>query len=365
MGLLRLLLAVSVLSAHAGPIFGSYLIGGKMAVQAFFMISGFYMALVLSQKYEKKKNFYRLFISNRILRIYPTYLIVLIMSIFVYGILFSHESTGKFMFYKVYALSFDFPLLIYLFLSNIFILGMDLVMFLGVNLKTGASYLTPDYLSTNPILHDFMLIPQAWTLSLEFLFYLLVPFIYKKSLKFVILLTLISIILRIYIYSIGLHHEPWTNRFLPTELAFFLIGILSYRFYNQVKKLKLNIKPFSLTLLVVLAFITIFYGYLPDYSQGKFNIIQNGYYMLIFISMPFIFEQTKNSIFDKTLGALSFPIYISHFLIASIVIYMNIGNDKFFSLITLTITVVFSIILMIFIENPIDKYRLTRLKKTE
>src|SRR3989344_473228 len=219
MGLLRLLLAVSVLSAHAGPIFGSYLIGGKMAVQAFFMISGFYMALVLSQKYEKKKNFYRLFISNRILRIYPTYLIVLIMSIFVYGILFSHASTGKFMFYKVYALSFDFPLLIYLFLSNIFILGMDLVMFLGVNLKTGASYLTPDYLSTNPILHDFMLIPQAWTLSLEFLFYLLVPFIYKKSLKFVILLTLISIILRIYIYSIGLNHEPWTNRFFPTELA--------------------------------------------------------------------------------------------------------------------------------------------------
>jgi len=41
MGILRLLLALSVITAHAGPIFGLTSVGGVMAVETFFMISGF------------------------------------------------------------------------------------------------------------------------------------------------------------------------------------------------------------------------------------------------------------------------------------------------------------------------------------
>lgn len=52
MGLIRILLAISVIIAHTESILGFNMVGGTLAVQAFFIISGFYMALILSEKYD-------------------------------------------------------------------------------------------------------------------------------------------------------------------------------------------------------------------------------------------------------------------------------------------------------------------------
>ena len=83
MGSLRLLLAISVLIAHSGPISGFSLIGGIEAVEIFFIISGFYMALILNTKYVGVNSYY-LFITNRFLRIFPTYWLVLLLTTFCY-----------------------------------------------------------------------------------------------------------------------------------------------------------------------------------------------------------------------------------------------------------------------------------------
>ena len=80
MGKLRLLLALAVVAAHYGPVFGTKLVGGEVAVKSFFMISGFYMSLVLNEKYVKEKSSYALFISNRFLRLYPIYWVILLMT---------------------------------------------------------------------------------------------------------------------------------------------------------------------------------------------------------------------------------------------------------------------------------------------
>lgn len=56
MGLIRILLAISVIIAHSESIFGLDMVGGVIAVQSFFMISGFYMALVLTEKYTSTSN---------------------------------------------------------------------------------------------------------------------------------------------------------------------------------------------------------------------------------------------------------------------------------------------------------------------
>jgi len=74
MGTLRLLLALSVVAAHCGAIAGLRFVGGPMAVQAFFIRSGFFMALILNEKYTGNNNSYWLFISNRFFRRYPFYL---------------------------------------------------------------------------------------------------------------------------------------------------------------------------------------------------------------------------------------------------------------------------------------------------
>jgi len=73
MGYLRIILALSVIFYHAGNIFGYTGMNGLMAVHVFFIISGFYMAFIVINKYSKSKKPYFTFISNRFLRIYPIY----------------------------------------------------------------------------------------------------------------------------------------------------------------------------------------------------------------------------------------------------------------------------------------------------
>src|SRR6266481_2956213 len=80
MGILRLLLALSVIADHTKGMFGNRLVGGPTAVQSFYMISGFYMALVLNGKYNFPGS-YRPFIIQRLLRLYPVYALVLLATV--------------------------------------------------------------------------------------------------------------------------------------------------------------------------------------------------------------------------------------------------------------------------------------------
>src|SRR5260370_42618312 len=78
MGFVRILLGISIVFSHAGKPFGYDMIPTKTAIQAFFIISGFYMALILNEKYASQKNSYKLFITNRFLRIFPLYWFMLL-----------------------------------------------------------------------------------------------------------------------------------------------------------------------------------------------------------------------------------------------------------------------------------------------
>jgi peptidoglycan/LPS O-acetylase OafA/YrhL len=71
MGLLRYLLAAAVIVAHSAPIPGLPLLAGDLAVKLFFLVSGFYMGLILSEKYLTLPGGLALFYGNRFLRIFP------------------------------------------------------------------------------------------------------------------------------------------------------------------------------------------------------------------------------------------------------------------------------------------------------
>jgi len=72
MGIIRVALALAVVLSHLPPATFHFVSGG-VAVQAFFIISGFYMALVLSSKYSSTSLFY----SNRLLRLMPSYFVMM------------------------------------------------------------------------------------------------------------------------------------------------------------------------------------------------------------------------------------------------------------------------------------------------
>src|SRR4051812_18616989 len=81
MGLFRLLLALSVVMGHAGPILGMSLFSAPVAVGTFFVLSGFYMSLVMNEKYSGLEHGVRVFYINRFLRLYPSYLVVLVATV--------------------------------------------------------------------------------------------------------------------------------------------------------------------------------------------------------------------------------------------------------------------------------------------
>ena len=85
MGTVRTLLALAVVFAHC---YGFMFTGGMLAVQIFYMISGYLMSLILLNEnaYTNLKSFY----INRALRLFPIYWIVaatsLLLSFYFYFI---------------------------------------------------------------------------------------------------------------------------------------------------------------------------------------------------------------------------------------------------------------------------------------
>ena len=80
MGLIRTLLAMSVLVAHTNVYDNLLFVGARNAVQIFYIISGFLISYILFEKksYNKIINFYQ----NRILRLFLIYFIRTINLIF-------------------------------------------------------------------------------------------------------------------------------------------------------------------------------------------------------------------------------------------------------------------------------------------
>ena len=68
---------------------------------------------------------------------------------------------------------------LHLVLSNIFILGQDLIFLTGI--FDGNYSFTTDFTQSELPIWAGLLVPQAWTLALEITFYLIAPFILVKK----------------------------------------------------------------------------------------------------------------------------------------------------------------------------------------
>ncbi|REC40323.1 acyltransferase family protein [Chryseobacterium sp. 5_R23647] len=291
MGILRFLLAISVVIAHSTSIFGFELVGGQIAVQAFFIISGFYMTLILNEKYIGANHSYRLFISNRALRLYPIYWVVLLLTILYSGYLFISSNglkSGSFNPYISHFKDLNIGSLLFLTFTNIFLFFQDIVMFLGLDLQNGNLFFTQNFRNTKPMLFEFLFIPQAWTIGVELLFYVIAPFLVRRKIYVIFSLIFCSILLRCFLYyGLDLKFDPWTARFFPTELVFFLLGTLAYHVYKKYEKY--NFKKRHLNLIwSSIVLLTVAYGFIE--IQFKELI----YLIYFFACLPFIFILTKN-----------------------------------------------------------------------
>ncbi len=365
MGLLRLILAITVVIAHSNTVFGLRFTGSLVAVEMFFMISGFYMTMILDKKYIGRGS-YTLFLSNRFLRLYPTFWAILLLTILASIIKYiCFGEWFKLSPYIKYYNVMTIETLFFQIFTNVALIGQDIVMFLGFDQESGGMYFTHDFSTSSPKFYTFLFVPQAWTLGLEVLFYLIAPFIVRKSNLVIVSIIVMSMLIRGTIYSIGYNNDPWTYRFFPLELALFLLGTISYRLYEVYKIHQIKILGFNLTgfILVSLSSIIIFYQHIgvSGYIQHIFNWLFYGFFCL---SIPFVFNFSKSSIIDSRIGELSYPVYISHILvIASISPFLSfIGLTEYRGELAVIFTILISYILVLLISDPIEKIRQARVK---
>ena len=348
MGLLRVLLAISVFMAHsphAGLTSALAGFGGENAVEIFFIVSGFYIALILDKSYSSKIGFYK----NRFLRLYPIYYAICLL-VLVRTFLLPDYGNSLF--------SFPTKALAIGTIANSTFLGSDLLMFLQWN-EDHLQFGNYQY-SELPLWH-MLLVPQSWSIGIEVTFYLLAPVLCKTKTRTIIILGIFLLVARFSALLLGLNQDPWTYRFFPFELPMFLLGILLYRFrLHKQDSLKIDLK--KIYLLLIMFYIS--FAFLAA------RVITNRFWQLatliILTSIIIVFGEDKSQ--DKKLGELSYPIYLSHVLV--ITTYTTLGNifsNKYpaFSFlnnplvaipITLIITILSSLLLIRLVE-PVERIR--------
>ncbi len=340
MGILRLLLALSVVAGHSSGILWLSLPGGASAVRIFFVISGFYMALVLNEKYVGAGS-YRIFIANRFARIYPIYFLmagvtlILIVSTPTEVQLLDPE--------RLRQLSAGAKALV--FGSNLGIFGLDAWELTTIDNGTLEFVRNVDP-HTFPLNH-LRLVPQAWTLSPELMFYVLAPFVVRQVPR-LCALGVASVALRIVLLHEGLTSDAWTHQFFPTELAFFLLGALLYHVQRMAlfQSLAPKLAPIAL------------YG--TGLGLFTFNSLPSVVsYGLIVGSIPFLFALTKRNSVDRLLGELSYPVYMVHFFLIFVVdaLLPRLAASGSFGDVCAVVSIALSLVVYWSVVLPIDRWR--------
>lgn len=300
--ILRFVAAVSVVNWHLTWSFGSF------GVDIFFVLSGFVIALVVSDYHSPTS-----FAINRISRIVPIYwlLTTLLLLLMFLTPKFVHEST---------------------------IAGANISNYLR------SIFFIPFYLGGDikPLLR------LGWTLNYEMLFYLLVwlsLIITRTSLA----LTSALILFLYLIFAFGFESNYATGFFGDDIILEFIIGIIAFKIYkyNYLQ----NIPSVVLILITILSYAFMAYIQSADLLKSRFLFygIPSFFVVLSFVGLEKHIIKVKSSIvsFFVSMGDASYATYLTHWYV--IVACRKIISEKyelydFYSPIGIIITLIVSLI---------------------
>lgn len=286
---LRFIFAVTVFLVHAKVLSGSesldlilVFLSSEIAVKSFFIISGF----LIFMSHERSQSNMGYFI-RRVSRIYPAYVVVVLACVLIGGVFSDYPAKDYFFSEKV---------IIYLCANLVFLnfLQPDLPGLFLENRLTAVN-------------------GALWTLKVEVMFYICVPFISMAFRNFnrVFVLGIIYVSSLVYFSymgemasrtGLGVYLE--LQRQVPGQFAFFVVGAMCYFYFGYFYKYK-NI------FLAVAILLVAFQYYLP------WPYIQPIALGIIVIYAAYCVPYFAN--FSKY-GDFSYGIYIVHFPILQILI---------------------------------------------
>jgi peptidoglycan/LPS O-acetylase OafA/YrhL len=366
MGILRAFLAFSVLAWHIRP--AGYdrltLLDGGVAVIVFFIISGFYMSMVVNEKYLHLENGRRRFFINRLLRIFPAYFAAMILQ----QVVFSLDGV-KTVFTGTLGLSH---------LTQISLIGMNLM-------KFGQDYWQTlvEHIQTNGILgrtdqvqiwasHIFgdkafiyqpgtLLVGQGWSLASELTYYLIAPLIAGMAWYYTGLIGVASFAVRIaFFVTLGSAYMGcWRTKFFPALIIFFILGHFSYQIYRRILNWKHRkiLENLTVTLWIGLLVSTIWrQGLLVGVEYD--STLDWIFYSFTVVSIPFLFSKTMDSRFDNLVGEFAYPIYLLHPIAIQIAFAHKLSSHQTIHYIQLIgVCLLMSYGMIISIERPINRLR--------
>jgi peptidoglycan/LPS O-acetylase OafA/YrhL len=364
MGSLRFLLALAVAGGHAASFFGysaAWILPGSRAVQIFYIISGFLMAMILNGKYADTPRGNWIFYTNRAVKIFAPYLAILVLTIAV-CLLSKAISGNALLLTPWFSESGNMTLSTWALalLTNIFIVGQEwgyLMIY-----RAGSLIFSVQAWEAPPMASEFTIIVPAWTLSIELMFYIVAPFILRRHVLLIAALAFASHFFRFEAYHLGYYSEATNYRFFPFELSLFLYGAICFRLGRLPQQINAKWAA-ALTAVTILTIV-----FLPTY------FLENQYqlYAIVGALLPILFDFSRRNNWDRSLGELSYPLYLVHWPVVSFIASLvravepsSIGKIAAFPIAAIAIAIAASMLINRYIVNPIDDWRQTRAKTAE
>ncbi|MGE0597119.1 MAG: acyltransferase family protein [Hyphomonadaceae bacterium] len=359
MGLVRVALALAVLLSHLPPASYKFLSGG-LAVHSFFIVSGFYMALVLDGKYKDPALFY----SNRLLRLAPTYFVTCVLSAITLWVFTASPTASP----ELMATIFSNPLTaVVMAFENIFVVGQEMLFWVSIddagNLIWDPRGPLPD--ENTVVGWQGLLTPQSWSLSMELMFYALAPWLARAGWKWIAIVAALSIALRLAGPLTGVEYLLWQGRLFPTALFLFLLGMLAHKALPLAMTLPKYVGWIAAAAL--LAFIAAHPLIQTAIEQTTgINAVQGRWivYAVVTPLIPFIFATFKDFAWDRWIGDLSYPIYLAQLMVIGMVLtYLTDPTLQIW--VAIGGTIALSALIMVVVEQPVDRWRQARVARKD
>jgi peptidoglycan/LPS O-acetylase OafA/YrhL len=320
LGLTRFTLCALVIVNHvwepAANMFGFH------AVAAFYMTSGYLMTRIIHDVYGTSAEGVGRFLVNRALRILPAYYVFLGLSLLL--ILLMPEGFG---FGRLVA----WPHSDHDWFANLTLIDLAWA--------------------------EHVVIPPAWSLGIEVLFYVLMPLMLARSKTAVHVWFAVSLAITAALLINGL---DFGYRYYPAYAAslFFSLGALCYVERDRLAAIRLRSTGFA----IVLALFSI--TPLLSEALGVSHLTWGFYASAAVFTIVLVSADRSDGLphgLDRWLGDLCYPMYLAHFLVAAFIAAVANGGLAFgsteFLVVTFAVTLFVAGTFVLVLDRPLQRLR--------
>ena len=291
---------------------------GYLGVEIFFVISGFVITKIIYERSVEGNFSFKNFFVSRFLRLMPALFVMVLITSFLILLTYKFQASPD--------TQINTGILSLIGLSNFYLL-----------------YLKNDYFNS----FDESVFEHTWTLSMEFQFYLVLPFLlfflykfFKANLK-LYSYTFFFILCIFLIYNLANENEFFYRT--ESRIWEFIVGILT--FFLLKKKLLNN------NFIIFFSFLSlIFFFYSEDLFYLIITICLLTSFVILSLSKFYILKLILNNKILSYIGDISYSVYLWHLPVIFFANNFFIGLDYYFF--SIIISLILSMVSFYFIEKP-------------